>query len=85
MNVNYEKIVKNIIETNYSVSTWGRKAKTPGRDRLKKQIDEVRHPKHYFETIFDHKEIRSFRGTFEGGVLVLDREINSFLQVKSCQ
>lgn len=38
MNVDYQKVVKNIIETQYSVSTWGRQAKTEARNKVRKQI-----------------------------------------------
>lgn len=38
MNGHYEKIMKNIVETNYSVSSWGKQAKIPERYKVKKTI-----------------------------------------------
>uniref|UniRef100_A0A336MB49 CSON013031 protein n=1 Tax=Culicoides sonorensis TaxID=179676 RepID=A0A336MB49_CULSO len=80
INENYQKIVKNIIETHYSISTWGQRAKILPRRNLKKTIDEVRHPKNYFETIFNHQEIKSLRNSFKGGIWHLEKEINKFLK-----
>lgn len=38
MNGHYEKIMKNVVETNYSVSTWGKQAKVPERNKVKKTV-----------------------------------------------
>lgn len=43
--------------------------------------DEVRHPKNYFDMIWEHKDIRSYRSMFEGGLMHFDREMSKFFKV----
>lgn len=40
--------------------------------------DEIRHPKNYFDLIWEHKDIRSYRSMLEGGLMHFGREINNF-------
>lgn len=75
INKDYANIVKNIAETNYGITTWGRLAKTPARSKMKPQIDEVRHPKNYYKLIWDHKEIQTLRSYFEGGLFHCNKPI----------
>lgn len=75
----YEGTLMNIIETHYGISTWGKEAKTEERRKRKPLIDEIRHEKHFFKTISEHKEVMRYKLSFDNGVLQLESKINSIL------
>ena len=74
----YEATQKNIIETHYGITTWGKQAKSPERKLRKPRVDEVRHDRSWFKTISEHKEITSYLNA-DSGVIQLEPRIQMIL------
>ena len=75
----YDCVILNVIETNYAVSTWGKQAKTLERKTKKPLLDEVRHERHFFKMISEHKEIVRYKMSFDGGLLQKEPEVLQLL------
>lgn len=75
----FDKILLNIVETFYGVSTWGKHAKTNERKERKPLLDEIRHEKSWFKLISEHNEVVRYSLGFTDGILQFERKINSIL------
>lgn len=75
----FDKLLLNIVETFYGVSTWGKHAKTNERKERKPLLDEIRHEKSWFKMISEHNEVVRYSLGFTDGILQFERKINSIL------
>lgn len=75
----FAAIVHNVIETFYSVPTWGQQAKTIERRKRKPLIDEVRYEHNFFQCMSEHQEIVRALNTFAGGYQMLQPYIDKLL------
>ncbi|EDS37982.1 ciliary dynein heavy chain 5 [Culex quinquefasciatus] len=74
--VSFQRVIMNVVETFYAVSTWGRQAKTEARKLRRPVLDEVRHERSWFLTISEHKEVSRFIHEFDGGLLLVEPDID---------
>lgn len=72
------QLIKNIIETFYGVTSWGKQAKTVARSKRKPLIDEVRHERNFYQRIDEHKEVFRALQVFNSGVMSLQPPIDDF-------
>ncbi|XP_055595824.1 dynein axonemal heavy chain 8 [Uranotaenia lowii] len=73
--VYFKRVIMNVVETFYAVSTWGRQAKTEARSLRRPMLDEQRHERSWFKTISEHKEVSRFIHEFDGGLLLIEPDI----------
>lgn len=75
----FDKLLLNIVETFYGVSTWGKHAKTKERMERKPLLDEIRLEKNWFKMISEHNEVVRYSLGFTDGILQFERKVNSIL------
>ncbi|XP_062548437.1 dynein axonemal heavy chain 8 [Armigeres subalbatus] len=71
----FQRVIVNVVETFYAVSTWGRQAKTEERKLRRPVLEEIRHERSWFRTISEHKEVSRFIHEFDGGLLLVKPDI----------
>lgn len=75
----YNAVILNMTETFYAVPTWGRQAKTAERKTRRALVPEIRHEKNWFKIVAEHKEVSSYRITFDKGISQLEPDIRKIL------
>lgn len=76
----FDKLLLNIVETFYAVSTWGQHAKTKERAKRKPLLDEVRQEKNFFKLISEHNEVVRYRLGFTDAITQFEKKVNLILQ-----
>ncbi|XP_058453053.1 dynein axonemal heavy chain 8 [Malaya genurostris] len=72
----FQRVIMNVVETFYAVATWGRQAKTEARKMRRPVLDEVRHERSWFRTISGHKEVSRVIHEFDGGLLLVQPDVD---------
>ena len=70
------RIVLNVVQTHYGISTWGKLAKTEERIKRRPLFDEIKHERTWFKMISEHKQIQEYMDLFAGGLMLLDVDVN---------
>uniref|UniRef100_A0A182SSL6 Dynein heavy chain tail domain-containing protein n=1 Tax=Anopheles maculatus TaxID=74869 RepID=A0A182SSL6_9DIPT len=76
----FERVVLNVVETFYAISTWGRQAKSAERKTRRPVLAEQRAERDWFKLISEHKEVTRMVHEFDGGMLLLKPDISYVLK-----
>ncbi|XP_052892579.1 dynein axonemal heavy chain 8 [Anopheles moucheti] len=76
----FERVVLNVVETFYAISTWGRQAKSTERKMRRPVLAEQRAERDWYKLISEHKEVTRMMHEFDGGMFLLKPDINYVLK-----
>ncbi|XP_052872308.1 dynein axonemal heavy chain 8 [Anopheles cruzii] len=76
----FERVILNVVETFYAISTWGQQAKSRERRMRRPVLTEQRYERNWFQLISEHKEVVRIVHEFDGGLLLLKPDISYVLR-----